>query len=93
MHSTQPDRDAQAELDAALEEGIVAAVKQGSLEILVEEVPKVDSWLKRTRLCGPTVCAVPAGHGMYCLTDCSCCIRRDSELQALKAHIRVIVDL
>ena len=92
VHSTLPDRDAQAELAAALEEGMVAAAKQASLEIQAEALPKVDSWLKSTVLCGPTICPVPAGHGMYCPNDCSCCTHRDSELHALKAQIQLIVD-
>ena len=72
VHSTLPDRDAQAKLAAALEEGIVAATKQASLEIQAVGVPKVDSWLHSTRLCGPTTCPVLSGHGMYCPNDCSC---------------------
>ena len=44
-HFAYPGRDA-AELAAAVEEGILEAAKQASLEISAEGAPKVDSWLK-----------------------------------------------
>ena len=48
-HSAYPSRDAAAELAAAVEEGILEAAKQASLEIGAEGAPKVDSWLRNTR--------------------------------------------
>ena len=51
----------------------------------------MDSRLNSTGLCGPTACAVPSGHGMYCPNNCSCRTHRDSELQALKDQIQLIV--
>ena len=51
-----PTQDAQAELAAALEEGIAAAAKPASLEIQAGGVPHADAWLNSTRLCGPTAC-------------------------------------
>ena len=90
-HSAYPGRDAAAELAAAVEKGILEAAKQASLEIRAKGALKVDSWLKSTDLCGPAVCPAPAGHGMYCLVDCPCRTQRDSELQALKDQMHLIV--
>ena len=90
-HSASPGGDAAAELAAAVEEGILEAAKQGSLEIRAQGAPKVDSWLKSTDLCGPAACPAPAGHRMYCHVDCLCRTKRDSELQELKDQMQLIV--
>ena len=63
-YSTLPSRDAQAELAAAVEEGILEVRKQASLQIRTEGAQKVASWLKSIDLCGPQVCPAPAGHEM-----------------------------
>ena len=55
-HSAYPGRDAAAELAAAVEEGILEAAQQASLEIRVVRALNVDSWLKLTDLCGPAAC-------------------------------------
>ena len=89
--STLPGRDAAAQLAAAIEEGILEAAKQASLEIKTEGAPKVDSWLKSTDVCLPAVYPAPAGHGMYCPADCPCCTQRDSELQELKDQMQLFV--
>ena len=88
-HCAHPGRDAAAELAAAVEEGILEAAKQASLEIRDEGAPKEDSWLKSTDLCGPAVCPAPAGHRMYCPVDFPCCTQRDSELQELKDQMQL----
>ena len=90
-HSAYPGQDAAAELAAAVEEGILEAAIQATLEIRARGAPKVDSWLKSTDLCRPAVCPAPAGHGMYCPVDCPCRTQRDSELQELKDQMQSIV--
>ena len=60
------------DLAAAVEEGILEAARQASLEIRAEGAPQVDSWLRTTEISGPTACSGPSGHGMYCPADCSC---------------------
>ena len=87
-HSPLPGLDAAAESAAAVEELILEADKQASLEIRTEGAPKVDFWLKSTDLCGPPVCPAPAGHGMYCPVDCPCRTQRNSELQELKDQMQ-----
>ena len=90
-HSAYLGRDAAAELAAAVEEGILEAAKQASLEIRAQGARKVDSWLTSTDLSGPAACPAPAGHGMYCPVDCPCRTQRDSDLQELKDKMELIV--
>ena len=79
------------DLAAAVEEGILEAARQASLEIRAEGAPQVDSWLRTTEISGPTACSGPSGHGMYCPADCSCRFQRDAELQALKDQMHLII--
>ena len=79
------------DLAAAVEEGILEAARQASLEIRAEAAPQVDSWLRTTDISGPTACSGPSGHGMYCPADCSCRFQRDAELQELKDQMRLII--
>ena len=79
------------DLAAAVEEGILEAARQASLEIRAEGAPQVDSWLQTTEISGPTACSGPSGHGMYCPADCSCRFQRDSELQLLKDQMHLII--
>ena len=79
------------DLAAAVEEGILEAARQASLEIRAEGAPQVDSWLRTTEISGPTACSGPSGHGMYCPADCSCRFQRDSELQLLKDQMHLII--
>ena len=79
------------DLAAAVEEGILEAARQASLEIRAEGAPQVDSWLRTTEISGPTACSGPSGHGMYCPADCSCRFQRDAELQLLKDQMRLII--
>ena len=79
-------------LAAAVEEGILEAARQASLEIRAEGAPQVDSWLRTTEISGPTACSGPSGHGMYCPADCSCRFQRDSELQLLKDQMHLIIE-
>ena len=44
------------DLAAAVEEGILEAARQASLEIRAEGAPQVDSWLRTTEISGPTAC-------------------------------------
>ena len=76
---------------AAVEEGILEASRQASLEIRAEGAPQVDSWLRTTEISGPTACSGPSGHGMYCPADCSCRFQRDAELQLLKDQMHLII--
>ena len=80
------------DLAAAVEEGILEAARQASLEIRAEGAPQVDSWLRTTEISGPTACSGPSGHGMYCPADCSCRFQRDSELQLLKDQMHLIIE-
>ena len=61
-HFAVPGQDAEAELGAAVQEGILEAAKQATLEINTKGAPKVDSWLKSTNLCSSAACPAPAGH-------------------------------
>ena len=79
------------DLAAAVEEGILEAARQASLEIRAEGAPQVDSWLRNTDISGPTACSGPSGHGMYCPADCSCRFQRDAELQQLKDQMQLII--
>ena len=79
------------DLAAAVEEGILEAARQASLEIRAEGAPQVDSWLRNTEISGPTACSGPSGHGMYCPADCSCRFQRDAELQQLKDQMSLII--
>ena len=79
------------DLAAAVEEGILEAARQASLEIRAEGAPQVDSWLRTTEISGPTACSGPSGHGMYCPADCSCRFQRDTELQLLKDQMQLII--
>ena len=79
------------DLAAAVEEGILEAARQASLEIRAEGAPQVDSWLRTTEISGPTACSGPSGHGMYCPADCSCRFQRDTELQLLKDQMHLII--
>ena len=79
------------DLAAAVEEGILEAARQASLEIRAEGAPQVDSWLRTTEIGGPTACSGPSGHGMYCPADCSCRFQRDAELQQLKDQMHLII--
>ena len=79
------------DLAAAVEEGILEAARQASLEIRAEGAPQVDSWLRTTEISGPTACSGPSGHGMYCPADCSCRLQRDTELQLLKDQMHLII--
>ena len=79
------------DLAAAVEEGILEAARQASLEIRAEGAPQVDSWLRTTEISGPTACSGPSGHGMYCPADCSCRFQRDAELQTLKDQMQLII--
>ena len=79
------------DLAAAVEEGILEAARQASLEIRAEGAPQVDSWLRTTEISGPTACSGPSGHGMYCPADCSCRLQRDTELQLLKDQMQLII--
>ena len=79
------------DLAAAVEEGILEAARQASLEIRAEGAPQVDSWLRNTEISGPTACSGPSGHGMYCPADCSCRFQRDAELQQLKDQMHLII--
>ena len=79
------------DLAAAVEEGILEASRQASLEIRAEGAPQVDSWLRTTEISGPTACSGPSGHGMYCPADCSCRFQRDAELQQLKDQMHLII--
>ena len=78
-------------LAAAVEEGILEAARQASLEIRAEGAPQVDSWLRTTEISGPTACSGPSGHGMYCPADCSCRFQRDAELQLLKDQMHLVI--
>ena len=80
------------DLAAAVEEGILEAARQASLEVRAEGAPQVDSWLRTTEISGPTACSGPSGHGMYCPADCSCRFQRDSELQLLKDQMHLIIE-
>ena len=80
------------DLAAAVEEGILEAARQASLEIGAEGAPQVDSWLRTTEISGPTACSGPSGHGMYCPADCSCRFQRDAELQTLKDQMHLIIE-
>ena len=79
------------DLAAAVEEGILEAARQASLEIRAEGAPQVDFWLRTTEISGPTACSGPSGHGMYCPADCSCRFQRDTELQLLKDQMHLII--
>ena len=79
------------DLAAAVEEGILEAARQASLEIRAEGAPQVDSWLRTTEISGPTACSGPSGHGMYCPADCSCRFQRDAEFQLLKDQMHLII--
>ena len=79
------------DLAAAVEEGILEAARQASLEIRAEGAPQVDSWLRTTEISGPTACSGPSEHGMYCPADCSCRFQRDAELQQLKDQMHLII--
>ena len=79
------------DLAAAVEEEILEAARQASLEIRAEGAPQVDSWLRTTEISGPTACSGPSGHGMYCPADCSCRFQRDAELQQLKDQMHLII--
>ena len=79
------------DLAAAVEEGILEAARQASLEIRAEGAPQVDSWLRTTEISGLTACSGPSGHGMYCPADCSCRFQRDAELQLLKDQMHLII--
>ena len=79
------------DLAAAVEEGILEAARQASLEIRAEGAPQVDSWLQTTEISGPTACSGPSGHGMYCPADCSCRFQRDAELQLPKDQMHLII--
>ena len=79
------------DLAAAVEEGILEAARQASLQIRAEGAPQVDSWLRTTEISGPTACSGPSGHGMYCPADCSCRFQRDAELQQLKDQMHLII--
>ena len=79
------------DLAAAVEEGILEAAGQASLEIRAEGAPQVDSWLRTTEISSPTACSRPSGHGMYCPADCSCRFQRDAELQLLKDQMHLII--
>ena len=79
------------DLAAAVEEGILEAARQASLEIRAEGAPQVDSWLRTTEISGPTACSGPSGHGMYCPADWSCTFQRDAELQQLKDQMHLII--
>ena len=79
------------DLVAAVEEGILEAARQASLEIRAEGAPQVDSWPRTTEISGPTACSGPSGHGMYCPADCSCRFQRDAELQQLKDQMHLII--
>ena len=79
------------DLAAAVEEGILEAARQASLEIRAEGAPQVDSWLRTSEISGPTACSGPSGHGMYCPADCSCRFQRDTELQLLKDQMHLII--
>ena len=72
------------DLAAAVEEGILEAARQASLEIRAEGAPQVDSWLRTTEISGPTACSGPA--------DCSCRFQRDAELQTLKDQMHLIIE-
>ena len=80
------------DLAATVEEGILEAARQASLEIRAEGAPQVDSWLRATEISGPTACSGPSGHGMYCPADCSCRFQRDAELQTLKDQMHLIIE-
>ena len=80
------------DLAAAVEEGILEAARQASLEIRAEGAPQVDSWLRTTEISGPTACSGSSGHGMYCPADCSCRFQRDAELQTLKDQMHLIIE-
>ena len=80
------------DLAAAVEEGIIEAARQASLEIRAEGAPQVDSWLRTTEISGPTACSGPSGHGMYCPAVCSCRFQRDAELQTLKDQMHLIIE-
>ena len=79
------------DLAAAVEEGILEAARQASLEGRAEGSLQVDSWLRTTEISGPTACSGPSGHGMYCPADCSCRSQRDTELQLLKDKMQLII--
>ena len=79
------------DLAAAVEEGILEAARQASLEVRAEGAPQVDSWLRTTEISGPTACSGPSRHGMYCPADCSCRFQRDTELQLLKDQMHLII--
>ena len=80
------------DLAAAVEEGILEAARQASLEIRAEGAPQVDSWLRTTEISGPTACSGPSGHGMYCPANCSCRFQRGAELQTLKDQMHLIIE-
>ena len=79
------------DLAAAVEEGILEAARQASLEIRAEGAPHMDSGLRNTEISGPTACSGPSGHSMYCPADCSCRFQRDAELQELKDQMHLII--
>ena len=79
------------DLAAAVEEGILEAARQASLEIRAEGAPQVDSWLQTTEISGPTACSGPSGHGMYCPADSSRRFQRDAELQLLRDQMHLII--
>ena len=79
------------DLAAAVEEGILEAARQASLEIRAEGAPQVDSWLRTSEISSPTACSGPSGHGMYCPADCSCRFQREAELQLLKDQMHLII--
>ena len=87
-----PPASIRDDLAAAVEEGILEAARQASLEIRAEGAPQVDSWLRTTEISGPTACSGPSGHGMYCPADCSCRFQRDAELQTLKDQMHLIIE-
>ena len=87
-----PPVSIRGDLAAAVEEGILEAARQASLEIRAEGAPQVDSWLRTTEISGPTACSGPSGHGMYCPADCSCRFQRDAELQTLKDQMHLIIE-
>ena len=70
------------DLAAAVEEGILEAARQASLEIRAEGAPQVDSWLRTTEISGPTACSGPSGP---------CRPQRDAELQLLKDQMHLII--
>ena len=85
----------EAQLRAFLEQGIMEAARQASLEISQEGQPQVQSWLQDQEIGEPDV-GMPSGfqcsHSLYCPPECSCRVSNSEELLQLKKDLADLQD-